>query len=233
MKNLRFEAIVLAISLIVMGLFIRQGLKSVSESERSIIVKGLAEQEIPADKVTWPLIYNILGNDLNTVYEEINRKNTIIIDFLQSKGITNDEISVNSPSINDKELNYYDNNKSKNRYNVTSIITVTSNKIEAVRSLIDNQKELLKEGIIIRHEEYSHPIEYEFTSLNQIKPDMIKEATKNARRAAEQFAQDSESKLGKIKYANQGQFVITDRDATTPYIKNIRVVTTIEYLLED
>ena len=74
---------------------------------------------------------------------------------------------------------------------------------------------------------------YDYTSLNSIKPKMIEEATKNARAAAEKFAKDSDSKLGKIKKAYQGQFSIDDRDANTPYIKKIRVVTTIDYSLED
>lgn len=62
---------------------------------------------------------------------------------------------------------------------------------------------------------------------------MIEEATKNARASAEKFAQDSGSSLGKIRRANQGQFSITDRDSNTPYIKSVRVVTTVEYFLKD
>ena len=234
MKNLKLEALILAVALVLMGGLVGRGLNSISEGERVITVKGLAEKEIPADKVTWPLVYHILGNDLNTIYEQINADNQTIVGYLKESGITDEEISINAPEITDKEANIYDDGRPmRNRYNVTSIITVTSKKIEIVRKLIANQKELLKKGIAIVTQEYSHTIKYEFTSLNEIKPDMIEEATKNARMSAEKFAKDSESELGKIKCANQGQFVITDRDETTPHIKKVRVVTTIEYLLED
>ena len=80
---------------------------------------------------------------------------------------------------------------------------------------------------------YENPVQFEFTGLNNIKPEMIKDATQNARKAAQQFATDSESELGKIRSATQGQFTIEDRDQNTPYIKNVRVVTTIVYSLED
>ena len=102
-----------------------------------------------------------------------------------------------------------------------------------MRKLISEQGELLKQGIAISGGDYRYNVSYDYTSLNKIKPQMIEEATKNAREAAEKFAKDSESKLGKIKQANQGQFSISDRDANTPYIKNVRVVTTIAYSLED
>ena len=95
--------------------------------------------------------------------------------------------------------------------------------------LIRNQPK----GIAITGGDYRYNIQYDFTSLNEIKPQMIEEATKNAREAAQKFAKDSDSELGKIKRAVQGQFSIENRDANTPYIKRIRVVTTIDYSLED
>lgn len=234
MKNLKTEAILIAVGLIVLGAFIQQGLKAVSKSERVVTVKGLAEMEVPADKVTWPLMYKSLGNDLSALYDQINRTNTVIVDFLKSKGISEQEITVNAPEIIDLEAERYgNNNRPDNRYNVTTVITVTSAKVDLVRSLIASQAELLKKGIAITGGDYRYNVQYDFTSLNRIKPQMIEEATKNAREAGEKFAKDSDSKLGKIKTANQGQFSISDRDANTPYIKNIRVVTTVEYLLED
>jgi len=62
---------------------------------------------------------------------------------------------------------------------------------------------------------------------------MIAEATANARQAADKFASDSDSKLGKIKTASQGQFSIDNSDSSTPFIKKVRVVSTIIYYLED
>lgn len=189
--------------------------------------------EVPADKVTWPLVYKSLGNDLNALYTDIKRSNQTILEFLKEKGIDENEISVNAPDIIDQKAERYSNNDSPFRYNVTSVITVTSNKVELVRKLISEQGELLKRGIAITGGDYRYNVSYEYTSLNKIKPGMIEEATKNAREAAEKFAKDSESKLGKIRHANQGQFSISDRDANTPYIKKVRVVTTVEYSLKD
>ena len=127
--------------------------------------------------------------------------------------------------VNSNEINY--------RYNVTSIITVSSGQVDKVRQLITRQADLLKKGVAITGDDYRYTTQYEFTRLNDIKPEMIEEATVAARNAAEKFAKDSDSKLGKIRRANQGQFVISDRDNNTPYIKQVRVVTTIDYYLKD
>ncbi len=234
MKNLRIEAVVLAIGLVLAGYFVKLGIDSLADRGRVVNVKGLAEIEVPADKVTWPLMYKSLGNDLPLLYGQIKTTNQKIVAFLTSKGITADEISINAPEVFDVQAERYGNsNSNPYRYNVTTVITVTSNKVDLVRKLISEQGELLKQGIAISGGDYRYNVSYDYTSLNKIKPQMIEEATKNAREAAEKFAKDSESKLGKIKQANQGQFSISDRDANTPYIKNVRVVTTIAYSLED
>ena len=157
-----------------------------------------------------------------------------ITEFLKEKGLTDKEININAPVIVDMKAERYGNNQdSPYRYNVTTVITVTSNKVDLLRGLITEQGELLKRGIAITTGDYQYNIQYEYTGLNTIKPQMIEEATKNARQAAEKFAKDSESTLGKIRHANQGQFSISDRDPNTPHIKKVRVVTTIDYSLED
>lgn len=234
MKNFRVEAIILSIGLLLLGVFIERGFSEFAGRDRSVNVKGLAEMEVLADKVTWPLVYKSLGNDLNALYEEIKRSNRTITEFLKEKGLTDKEISINAPVIVDMKAERYGNNQaSPYRYNVTTVITVTSNKVDLVRGLITEQGELLKRGIAITTGDYQYNIQYEYTGLNTIKPQMIEEATKNARQAAEKFAKDSESTLGKIRHANQGQFSISDRDPNTPHIKKVRVVTTIDYSLED
>ena len=234
MKKFRVEAIILSIGLLLLGVFIERGFSEFAGRDRSVNVKGLAEMEVPADKVTWPLVYKSLGNDLNALYEEIKRSNRTITEFLKEKGLTDKEISINAPVIVDMKAERYGNNQdSPYRYNVTTVITVTSIKVDLVRGLITEQGELLKRGIAITTGDYQYNIQYEYTGLNTIKPQMIEEATKNARQAAEKFAKDSESTLGKIRHANQGQFSISDRDPNTPHIKKVRVVTTIDYSLED
>ena len=233
MKNFRIEATILTLGLIILGICIRSGLNDFADRDRSVNVKGLAEMEVPADKVTWPLVYKNLGNDLQALYTSINQSNKTIINYLKEKGLTEKEISVNAPDITDQAADRYSNNPSPYRYNVTSVITVTSGQIELVRKLISSQGELLKYGIAITGSDYRYSVQYEYTGLNKVKPQMIEEATKNARQAAEKFAKDSDSKLGKIVHASQGQFSINDRDANTPYIKKIRVVTTVDYALQD
>ena len=111
-------------------------------------------------------------------------------------------------------------------------MTVNTKKVDTVLKLIENQSSLIEQGVAISFD-YSATTQFDFTDLNTVKPERIKEATQNARKAAMQFAADSESSLGKIKAASQGQFSIDDRDQNTPYIKEVRVVTTIEYMLED
>ena len=233
MKSWKQEAVILAIGMLVMGYFIKQGLDTFSGKDRVVNVKGLAEMEVPANKVTWPLMYKALGNDLPTLYNKINATNQAIVGFLKQKGITENEISINAPEIIDMQAERYNNNSVPFRYNVTSVITVTSTKVDLVRKMISEQSELLKQGIAITGGDYRYNVQYDYTGLNDIKPQMIEEATKNARAAAIKFAKDSDSELGKIKRAYQGQFSIEDRDANTPYIKRIRVVTTIDYSLED
>lgn len=233
MKNWRIEALILAIGLIAGGTFVQNGLRKLSVRNRVVTVKGLAEMEVKADKVTWPLVYKVLGNDMSTLYNEIKTSNQKIISFLKSKGIQENEISINAPEIIDTQAERYNSTVQPYRYNVTTVITVTSKQVDLVRNLVNEQSELLKQGIAITSGDYRYNVTYDYTSLNDIKPKMIEEATKNARTAAEKFAKDSDSRLGSIQKAYQGQFSIENRDAYTPYIKQVRVVTTIDYSLED
>ena len=232
-KNWRLEALLLAIGIIVAGALVRNGLADFSERSRVVTVKGLSEKEVPADKVTWPLTCKVLGNDLQAIYNEIKASNAKIVAFLKEKGITEKEISINAPEIIDTEAERYTSSQSVYRYNVTTVITVTSSQVELVRNLINEQSELLTQGVAITSGDYRYAVSYDYTGLNDIKPEMIEEATKNARAAAEKFAKDSDSRLGGIQRASQGQFSIENRDPNTPYIKRVRVVTTIDYALED
>lgn len=222
----------IAIGITLLGYMIRSGIEGFKEKDRVVSVKGLAEMEVVADKVVWPLMYKDIGNDLITLYNNIQSKNNTIVTFLKANGIVDEEISVTPPEIIDMEAERYSAQAPQYRYNATSVITVSSGDVVKVRKLIAEQTELLKQGVAITGGDYRYSILYEFTGLNAIKPDMIEEATKNARMAAEKFAIDSGSKLGKIRDASQGQFTISDRDANTPYIKNVRVVTTVNYYLK-
>ena len=223
----------IALGLLLGGMAIGSAIIGVMDMSRVVNVKGLSVREVPADKVIWPITYKEIGNNLTDLYNTINSKNKIIIDFLLENGISSDEIIVAAPEIVDLQAERYGNQNYAYRYNVTSIITVTSNKVSLVTDLMIKQADLIKKGVAIIVGSYEYRPTFSFTGLNDIKPEMIEEATINARTTALKFVADSESKLGKIKSANQGQFTINDRDSNTPQIKEVRVVTSVTYFLED
>lgn len=233
MKNRIVEAIIISLGLFLLGISVRSGIKIFSQRDRVVNVKGLAEMEVPADKVVWPLPFKDVGNDLTVLYDNLKVKNNAIISFLKSNGVKDEEISISAPVVIDMDAERYNSTTPTYRYNITSVITVSSSNVDLVRKLMTEQGELLKQGIAVSSGDYQYQVQYLFTGLNAIKPQMIEDATRNAREAAIKFAEDSSSKLGKIKSANQGQFSISDRDVNTPYMKNVRVVSTVEYYLKD
>ena len=201
--------------------------------DRCVTVKGLCEKEVMADKVIWPIMYKQGGNELGELYNTVEDMNATIVKFLKDAGVSDDEITMNAPSILDTRTNLYGERK-EYHYIVTAGVTVCSEKVELIVKLQTEQAKLYEKGIPVgMGENWSYPTTYSFTALNDIKPGMIEEATINARQAAEKFAKDSKSKLGKIKNATQGQFSVYDRDSNTPYIKNVRVVTNVVYYLKD
>jgi hypothetical protein len=178
-------------------------------------------------------VYKELGNDLSAIYETVQTKNATLEKFLRDNGIDESEISRSSTDIVDAQSELYNNDRRAFRYVATVVLTVASKDVDKVRKLMGRQGELLKQGIAFSEGDYRYRKVYSFNGLNEIKPEMIDEANKNARVTAEKFALDSDSKLGKIKTATQGQFSIEDRDENTPYIKKVRVVTSVQYFLED
>ena len=200
------QAAILAIGIIALGFCIKSGLEGLAGKDRKVVVKGLAEKEVEADKVTWPILSKEIGNDLPQLYQTINHTTSTIRQFLLANGVKAEEINVNA---------------------------VTSNNVKLIRSLIARQGELLQEGIAIVDGGYDNPVKYEFVAFRKMKPKMMQEAIENAEQTAEQFAKNSKSKIDKIMNADQGQFSIDDRDSNTPYIKKVRVVTTVTYSLKD
>jgi len=223
------EAAILAIGIILLGWFIKSGIDNFSNKDRKVTVKGLAEREVKADKVIWSISTNDMGNDLPTLYQSINEKTSKIKAFLKQNGIDEQEVTVNPPTVNDLESNQWSENRKNFRYIINTTLTVSTKKVDLVKTAIFRQAELLKQGVAI---EGSNP-QYEYVSFQQMKPEMMEEAIKNAQKTAEQFAKASDSELGKIQTAGQGQFEIGDRDQNTPYIKKVRVVTTVTYSLSD
>lgn len=234
MKNNRiYEAAIMAIAIVVLGLCIKWGIDDFANKDRKVTVKGLAEKEVEADKVTWPILSKEMGNNLPELYNLIAVKQAKIKKFLVDAGIKEAEISVNASKVIDMNADQYSNNTRPYRYIITSIITVTSGNVQLVRSIIARQGELLKQGIAIVGGDYENPTVYEYVSFASMKPKMMEEAISNAEKTAQQFAENSHSKLNKIVSADQGQFSIEDRDQNTPWIKKVRVVTTVTYSLKD
>lgn len=228
------SALLIAVGVALMGVFISTGLKSFKKLDRIVTVKGAAEKEVPADRVIWPVSFTELGNDLPHLYSVIETKNKVIVDFFTTNGIPASEITASAPMAQDVQADVYNPNRQLSyRYKVTSVITVSSNNVERVRELMRRQAELIKSGIAFSEGDWRYQTQFFYTKLNDVKPEMVEQATQNARASASKFAADSGSELGKIKNAWQGQFTIEDRDSNTPYIKTLRVVTTVEYMLED
>lgn len=225
--------LLVGVGLWLLGTQIKGGLNGISDNQRVVTVRGLSEREVTANKVTWPIVSKEVGNDLPSIYANVEKTNDAILAFLKSNGISDAEIAVNAPQVIDLQADRYSNMDQRYRYNVTNVVVVTSSQVDKVNELIQRQTELLKQGIAIVAGDYQYQTTYEYTDLNSIKPEMIADATTNAREAAKKFADDSDSKLGKIKTASQGQFTIEDRDQYTPYIKRVRVVSTIVYYLKD
>lgn len=204
------------------------------EYERTVTVKGLSEREYEADIVIWPIQFTAASNNLGELYRTMDSNTQKIREFLEATAITSDEITVTSPGITDKAAQQYGNQGGAEfRYTASQTVTVYSKNIGNVRQVMRRMSELGKQGIVFTADNYQAETEYLFTRLNEVKPEMIEEATQEARAVAEKFASDSKSSLGKIQTASQGQFSISARDKNNPHIKKIRVVSTVAYYLSD
>lgn len=220
--------------LIVMGLMLPRAVVKYREYERVVNVKGLCEREVKADKVIWPVVYKVMADDIQSIYDQTDKNNEIILSFLEAGGIRKSEITVSVPQISDKLANEYGDNNRQYRYIAKNVITVCTAEVDTVLSLMEKQSGLLKQGIVTGGgNQWENPVEFKYEGLNDIKPQMIEEATWNARETAKKFAKDSKSRLGKIKTASQGTFSIENRDSNTPYIKKVRVVTSVTYYLKN
>lgn len=215
-----------------LGYLLSSSIVDIKKMERTVEVKGLSEREVPADIAIWPITFSMADNDLSNLYQTIQDKNAKVVAFLKSQGFTDSEITISAPSVVDKLAREYDSSYgAKFRYTASSTITLYTNQVDKARESMIKVVDLGREGIAIAGDSYS--TQFIYSKLNDIKPAMIEEATKNARQAADKFAKDSDSSLGKIKRANQGTFSIENRDSSTAHIKKVRVVSTVEYYLSD
>lgn len=232
-KGKFYSGLFIMTGLIVLGLMIPKAVGTFRSYDRTVNVKGLCEKEVKADKVIWPVVYKVMANDIQSIYDQTDRNNETIMAFLKEGGIPESEITISVPQISDKLANEYGDNNRAFRYIAKNVVTVCTGDVDKVLSLMAQQSELLKKGIVTGGSSWENPVEFKYEGLNGIKPEMIEEATRNAREAAQKFAKDSDSRLGKIRTANQGTFTIEDRDSNTPYIKKVRVVTSVTYYLKN
>jgi hypothetical protein len=228
------HSLILGICITLAGMSIGLGFYKGRATDRYVTVKGLAEREVDADLAIWPITFKVADNDLSPLQRGIDSGRDAIKAFLLESGFTEEEISFSAPSIIDTEAQQYSNrNESKYRYIAEATVTTRTGKVGQVRKTMEESRKLIGKGVVLAAKSWENPTEFLFTNLNEIKPAMIEEATKDARRAAEKFAQDSGSKVGKIRNASQGYFSISDRDRNSPEVKKIRVVTTVQYFLVD
>lgn len=232
-KGRFFSGLFIMAGLVVLGLMIPRAVEKYRSYDRTVNVKGLCEKEVKADKVIWPIVYKVMSNDIQSIYDQTDRNNELIMTFLEEGGLAENEISVSVPQISDKFANEYGSNDRAFRYIATNIVTVYTSDVDKVLALMSKQSDLLKKGIVTGGNSWENPVEFKYEGLNDIKPEMIEEATMNAREAAQKFAKDSDSRLGKIRTASQGTFTIENRDSNTPYIKKVRVVTSVTYYLKN
>jgi hypothetical protein len=225
-------ALLLAAAIIIAGYFIGNMHKTAQEFNRFVQVKGLSEREVQADLAVWPINVILSGNDLRPLKDQIQNQNQQVYQFFLNHGFTDQELTKGMVNISDAVSNLYNNNQYNGfRYVAKSEFTVRTKDIKKLQKALSESLNLMSNGIVLGSKNEWRPVEYIFTGLNELKPSMIEEATKNARQVAEKFARDSDAEVGPIRIARQGLFSINDRDQNTPEIKIIRVVSTIDFQL--
>lgn len=231
------SAVIFALGAIISAGLLSYGLSNSVENfrnfDRVVEVKGLAEREVKADTAIWPLKVVRAGNTQNTIYEQLDTDIQAIRAFLLVNGFDQSELSLAAPNVLDKLAERWATEEVGLRYTGEQTLTVYTNKVDQVRELRQQLSELGKKGVSLSGNSYETQVQYHFNGLNAIKPSMIEESARNAREVALRFADHSNSQLGKIRSANQGQFSISDRDSNTPHLKIVRVVSTVAYQLVD
>lgn len=226
------SAAVLALGMIVGGYLLGNGLVRAREADRSVLVRGLAERDVTADLAIWTLSYSATAGDLETAQADIDRASQSIRSFFQEVGFPADALQPTGVNVSQ-----FNDNNSTPRFTVRQRMTLRTTDIKRAQDAVRRQFDLVRRGVAL---EEGSGMAYTFTKLNNIKPEMVAQATKNARVAAQQFAKDSGTSVGAIKSASQGYFEINARDgeagggwgvSDTPY-KKVRVVTTVNFFLK-
>jgi hypothetical protein len=234
-----FAALLVALGIALAGGLIGRGFVQSRTADRSVSVKGVAERDIEADIALWTLRHVATGDDLSGVQARIGKNHKAILDFLGRHGIDPSAAQLQGLDVEDRHAQSWVSGPVQTRFVVTQTVIVRSGEPATVRAASQAVGELVDAGVVLAGGGgWATGPTYLFTKLNDFKPEMIAEATTAARAAAEKFAQDSGADLGGIRRANQGVFEILPRDRSpgvteeTQLEKTLRVVTTVEYLLE-
>ena len=232
-KNVPFKknmiqggAIILAA--LVLGICMICTVRTLKSYDDTVKVRGLCEKEVPADRVVWRINYGEKSNSLADLRGVIRQNNDLIVKLLREAGFSEDEIKVGTASYDDRYT--YANNTSQitYRYQANQTVTVFTKNLDLVRKMQQTlENDLVNQNILA-----SSWADYQYLGLNDIKPAMIAESLENARTAADGFAKNSHSRIGKMRTASQGYFEVEDLDENTPQVKKVRVVTTVEYYLK-
>jgi hypothetical protein len=221
------------IGMAVCALIAGHTIRSVKRMDEFVTVKGLSEREVPADLAIWPIAFTVSGNDLTQLQGQIQIARETVYHFLTESGFEPNEVSNAPPQINDAQTSGgLDVAKRPFRYQANITVLLRSAKVAKVKSAMETCDKLVQQGIALSGGDYSSKPQFLFTGLNEIKPDMIQEANRNARKAAERFAADSNSPVGAVRHAIQGPFEINDVDSSSPDRKIVRVVTTVDFYLQ-
>ncbi|MDO9127632.1 SIMPL domain-containing protein [Parvibaculum sp.] len=232
-------ALILGLGIALGGYLGGQGLVKSRLGDRSVSVKGLSEREVKADLALWALRFVATGNELAETQAQVKSNATAVTNFLKSHGFSDDEIELQAPQVTDRLAQAYSSGPVESRFIIAQQIVLRSTDVDKVAAANKDTSELVEQGVVLSNEYGPVRPSYLFTGIAALKPEMIEEATKRAREAAETFAADSGSSLGGIRRAWQGQFEILPRDntpgtqETEQVAKTVRVVSTIEYLLVD
>ena len=228
MKNNILEGACIAIGLTLAGLFIYLGINKFANKDRAVSVKGLSTRKVEADYAVWPLSYAWSGNDLPALYTQLENVTARVKQHLMSLGFEESDIRQGSVSVSNNWDGYY-GTRPEFKYTLSTSLIVSTDKVQLVVASQGKESSLLKEGIIVTTEKWN--LDYQYNGLPELKPSMIEEATQTARAVAQKFADDAQCSLGSIRRASQGQFSI-ESDNYQPWVKHVRVVTTVDYFLE-
>jgi hypothetical protein len=226
--SLVVSAGLIALGLATAGYFVGYGISERGAGRRIISVKGLSEREVPASVATWTITYSATGNELGDINRKLAESTKAVLAFLKEAGFAETDIAVQPPAVRDTsmEVREADSPPPPERYRADQSVLLRTSKVDAIKPALASASNLMISGVLLSGK--SEP-NYIFNQVNEIKPAMIQEATKNARIAAEQFSRDSQTTLGKLRNATQGWFQVENRDAATPERKIVRVVVDVEY----